>query len=96
MTIFESMLEFLKEQEVEPFHVLPRVQRIIGIKLKEDDDDYGAARQHYIVRCEMLNKTIAYSEENTVTEGKLYETKCLVNAIEFDNYRQKRNKVIWL
>lgn len=96
MTVFESMHEFLKEQEGEPFEVKPRVQKITSIKLKEDDDDFGAAGKHYIVKCKMLIKNTAFSKPNTIIKGKVYDATCLVDAHVFNEYREKTNKVIWL
>ena len=40
MTIIEDMLEFLKQNEGEPHQIIPRVQKVLGIKLKDCDDDY--------------------------------------------------------
>jgi hypothetical protein len=96
MTVFESMQEFLKEQEGDPFNILPRVQKVLSIKLKDCDDDYGPIGKHYVVKCKMLLKTTAYTKENTMTKGKVYEATCLVDVREFDKFRSAKNKVIWL
>jgi len=96
MTIFESMFEFFKEQEGEPFRALPRVLQVLSIKLKDTDDAHGAAGEHYVVKCTLHDKTTAYSKENTVTIGKPYEATCLVNVQVFKEFRERRCKVIWL
>ena len=96
MTVFESMLEFLKQEEGDPFQVLPRVREVLSIKLKDCDDDYGPIGEHYVVKCKMLLRNTAYTKENTITKGKVYEATCLVNVREFDKFRSVKNKVIWL
>lgn len=103
MTIIEDMLEFLKQNEGEPHQIIPRVQKVLGIKLKDCDDDYGAIGEHYVVKCKMrfenhsidpVNHIIDISNGNP--KSKTYETICLVSKKEFDNYRNKQQTIIWL
>ena len=103
MTVIEDMLEFLKQQEDEPYQVIPRVQKVLGIKLKDCDDDYGAIGEHYIVKCKMRFRNhstaptgygIDISDSNP--KSKTYEATCLVSRKEFDKYRNEKQTVIWI
>ena len=96
MTVIEDMLEFLKQQEGEPYQVIPRVQKVLGIKLKDCDDDYGAIGEHYIVNCKMRWNNVTIEPSNEIQKGKAYEAVCLVSRKEFDKFRNKQQAIIWL
>lgn len=95
MTIIEDMLEFLKQQEGESFQIMPRVVKVLGIKLKDCDDNYGAIGEHYVVNCKMKWHNVPYEPMQHGTY-KNYKAVCLVSKKEFDNYRNKKQTVIWL
>jgi len=101
MTLFETMLKFIAQSITKPEGQLmlpmetPKIQSVLGIKIKEDDDDRGAAGDHYIVRCQMLRWVVT----GTVPQSGVfeqYEATCLVDRQEFDKFNRKEKSIIWL
>jgi hypothetical protein len=96
MTLKENMLEFLKDNGPEIWSVAPRVLDVLDVKIKDCDDEYGAIGEHYVVNCKMILQNVALEKSNEMRKGKPYKATCLVSKKEFDNYRNKRNPIIWL
>jgi hypothetical protein len=96
MTLIEDMFDFLKQNEGEPYQVIPRVQKVLGIKFKDCDDDYGAIGEHYIVNCKMRWDDVVIDTLHEPPKNKSYEAVCLVSRKEFDNYRNKEQTIIWI
>jgi len=104
MTTKEVMLEFLKKEEEKiTFNdVCPRVQKVLQIEPKTNNDEYGGCGEHYKVKCQMLRcdnppvLTMEGEPYGRTIKGKPYEAICLVDAKEFNEYKSKKNKIIWL
>jgi hypothetical protein len=98
-TMFESMLKFIHEhQEKEQRYLVdkyPKIQQVLSIKAKDSDDDNGASGSKYIVKCQMLH-LVNTGTSRAAGVFEQYEATCLVDVQEFDNYRKKRNSIIWL
>ena len=99
--MFETMLKFIAQSITKPDGQLilpdltPKIQMVTSIKLKEDDDDRGAAGDHYIVKCQMLHWVVTgTSRDSGVFEQ--YEATCLVDRQEFDKYNRKEKSIIWI
>lgn len=96
MTKKEAMLEFLKQRESDPSDkYYPKVQQVLEMKLKDCDDDNGAAGEHYQVKCLM----IYYENVGTVVHAVRpvqKEATCLVDVHEFTKFMKKENAIIWL
>ena len=84
----DYMLGFLKQEANTTF-----VEEVVDVKTKEDDDEYGAAGQDYIVTVKIRVL------DNSLTSGnqtKIIEKKCLVSIRQFIHFVEKHNAVIWL
>jgi len=97
--LFELMLKFIHEHQEKQQQYLadkyPKIQQVLSIKAKEDDDDNGASGSHYIVKCQMLHfVTTGTSRASGVFEQ--YEATCLVDAREFEKFKNKEKSIIWL
>lgn len=84
----DYMFGFLKQEANTTF-----VEEVVDVKAKEDDDEYGAAGQHYIVTVKIRVPDFSYTTGN---QTKIVETKCLVNIRQFNNFVEKHKAVIWL
>jgi hypothetical protein len=101
MTTRESMLKFLFERmkksdgQLMLPDVTPKIQQVLEIKLKEDDDDNGAAGEHYVVKCQMLHWVVTGTSRDAGVFEQ-YEATCLVDRREFDKFVNKEKAIIWL
>lgn len=101
MTTRESMLKFLCERMKKPDgqlmlpDVTPKIQQVLEIKLKDDDDDNGSAGEHYVVKCQMLHWVVTGTSNNSGVFEQ-YEATCLVDRREFDKFVNKEKAIIWL
>jgi len=74
----DDMLAFLNENNA-PTIV---ITRIVGLKIKDWDDDIGCIGEHYIVDCEIKGKG-------------LKPRMCYVKRQLFNNFRNKSESIIW-
>jgi hypothetical protein len=96
MTTKELMLEFISQRQGDPTdNTFPKIQQILEIKMKENDDEHGAMGEHYVVKCQM----IVYRNTSTSPNGGVFEqceATCLVDTHEFKKFVSKENAIIWL
>ncbi len=101
--IKDLMCEFIAqhEHEIDPSNkTYPKINRVLDVKIKDCDDDYGAMGEHYMVKCEML----VYTNTGTGTVSDCFksgtfeyiESTCLVNIAEFKKFVRKQHSIIWL
>ena len=84
----DYMLGFLKQEANTTF-----VEEVIDVKAKEDDDEYGAAGQHYIVTVKIRVPDFHFT---TSDQTKIVDAKCLVNVRQFNDFVEKHKAIIWL
>ena len=93
------MLEFISEHQAQNAQYLvdkyPKIQRVLEISEKEEDDDNGPAGYHYVVKCKMITFT---NTGTSVTGGQFQELEntCLVSKKEFQKFVNLKQAIIWL
>jgi len=85
-TTHEDMFKFLHERN-------DRVRNVLDVSVKVDDDNYGSAGEHYIVKCEMVIPDYNLPLNNLIGRE---DAVCLVDAQEFLKWRDKKDSVIWI
>lgn len=71
----------------------PNLVEILDIKLKEDDDEYGAIGEHYVVKCSLKVLSSSSTSNNVLVDE---EQTCLVNVLEFQKWARKEDSIIWI
>jgi len=90
------MLEFISQRQGDPKdNIYPKIQKVLDVKIKEEDDDYGAMGERYIVKCLMLRYANTGTNRNAITPIQ-EEAICLVDVNEFKKFVNKENAIIWL
>lgn len=88
------MLEFIVQHEGDPqTKTYPKIQQVLEIKMKENDDNYGAMGEHYVVKCKML----VYTNTGTTPSGGVFENvdaTCLIDVAEFKKLSEEK-QIAW-
>ena len=92
MEIKDYMFGFITEHQ-KNFVPSTYIEEIVSVKIKEDDDDNGAMGEHYVVT---LKQRVPDFTMTTGNQYKLVESKCLVNARQFNDFVEKHRAIIWL
>jgi len=75
--IKDDMLIFLNKETSDRV-----ITKIIGVKIKDWDDDIGAIGEHFIVECEIKNRGLT-------------KHKCYVDRKTYFDFINKSKSIIW-
>lgn len=71
----------------------PLLKEVLSFRLKDTDDDYGFAGEHYIVNCLIKQPNLSIPQYNLLDEK---EATCLVNVLVFNNWLKQENSIKWV
>ena len=71
----------------------PNLLKVLEVKLKDTDDEYGFINEHYVVRCLLQVPDPSIPINNML--GKKEEI-CLVSVSEFNNWLKGENSIKWV
>lgn len=87
----QNMLEFLREHINYNGPYAPSISEVLSIKIKTDDDEHGAACDHYIVEYNLMCIDVTFTSPHINIKKK-----CLVEKNTYQIWKNKKNCVIFI
>lgn len=73
------------------------VKEIRNVDVKDEDDEYGQAGEHYVVSCvTKFENYFSDNENDTEVEIETFNKKCLIRVDDYERYLKSINSIIWL